>query len=69
MKRHLAENYDVTETENGKKGLEKAIAIIPDLVISDWMMPEMDGITLCQQLKTDETDQSYSYHHANGPGQ
>lgn len=54
IKKHLTDQYEIIETENGKKGLEKAIAIIPDLVISDWMMPEMDGITLCHQLKTDE---------------
>jgi len=54
IKKHLADSYDVIETENGRKGLEKARAVIPDLVISDWMMPEMDGITLCHELKTDE---------------
>ena len=54
IKRHLTDTYDVIETENGKKGLEKARAVIPDLVISDWMMPEMDGISLCHELKTDE---------------
>jgi len=54
IKNHLAVNYEIIETENGQKGLEKAIATIPDLVITDWMMPEMDGITLCHQLKTDE---------------
>lgn len=54
IRKHLIVNYEIAETENGKKGLEKAIAIIPDLVITDWMMPEMDGIALCQQLKTNE---------------
>lgn len=54
IKQHLADQYEVIETENGQQGLEKAIALIPDLVISDWMMPEMDGITLCNRLKTDE---------------
>jgi signal transduction histidine kinase/DNA-binding response OmpR family regulator len=54
IRKHLEGAYEIIETDNGKKGLEKAIATIPDLVVSDWMMPEMDGITLCHQLKTDE---------------
>lgn len=54
IRKHLEGNYEIIETENGKKGLEKTITTIPDLVISDWMMPEMDGITLCHRLKTDE---------------
>ncbi|MEO5562092.1 MAG: ATP-binding protein, partial [Chitinophagaceae bacterium] len=54
IRKHLSNDYEILETENGQKGLEKAIATLPDLVISDWMMPEMDGITLCNHLKTDE---------------
>lgn len=54
IKKNLADTYEIIETANGQKGLEKAIATIPDLVISDWMMPEMDGITFCHRLKTDE---------------
>lgn len=54
IKKHLSAEYEVIETENGKKGLEAAIALIPDIIISDWMMPEMDGIALCERLKSDE---------------
>jgi signal transduction histidine kinase/DNA-binding response OmpR family regulator len=50
----LSEKYTVVEAFNGKEGLEKAIKLIPDIVISDWMMPEMNGLAFCEELKKDE---------------
>ncbi len=48
----LKPNYKVLKAANGKKGLQKAINNVPDLIISDIMMPEMNGIELCNALKT-----------------
>lgn len=45
--------YRVIYAEDGKKGLGLAFETIPDLIISDVLMPVMDGFTLCTQLKSD----------------
>jgi CheY-like chemotaxis protein/AraC-like DNA-binding protein len=50
---HLIDLYRVIESEDGKAGLRKASADVPDLIITDLMMPKMDGIELCKQLKSD----------------
>ena len=43
--------FHVVAATNGKEGLEKAIALKPDLVITDLLMPEMDGFELIQHLR------------------
>ncbi|MBC9931810.1 hybrid sensor histidine kinase/response regulator transcription factor [Chitinophaga qingshengii] len=47
-------HYKVLECENGAAGLTVATTQIPDIIVSDVMMPEMDGLQFCQALKTDE---------------
>jgi len=55
---HIKENLEdccqMIEASDGEKGLSKAIECIPDLVITDLMMPNMDGVEMCKKLKTDE---------------
>jgi two-component system alkaline phosphatase synthesis response regulator PhoP len=48
------EGYDVTTSMNGKEAIEIAKQINPDLIILDVMMPEMDGIETCHELRNTE---------------
>lgn len=47
----LTNDYYVIEAVNGKEGFEIALKNIPDIIISDVMMPEMDGIEMCKKIK------------------
>lgn len=49
--RELSSDYHTIECSNGKEALDTIFRKTPDLVISDVVMPEMDGITLCQRIK------------------
>ncbi|AQG79615.1 hybrid sensor histidine kinase/response regulator transcription factor [Spirosoma montaniterrae] len=49
----LPQHYRIRRAVNGQDGLGQALEHLPDLIISDVMMPLMDGFTLCNQLKTD----------------
>ena len=50
----IQNNHQAITANNGEQGLLKAREIMPDLIITDVMMPVMDGIELCKRLKTDE---------------
>ncbi len=50
----LQDQYQILTSNNGKKGIEKAFETLPDIIISDVMMPVMDGFEVCNSLKKDE---------------
>ncbi len=50
----LNKNFHILIAHNGEEGLDKALRVLPDLIISDVRMPKMDGFELCKRLKTDE---------------
>lgn len=53
LREHLAGRFRVLTAANGVRGLEMARDHVPDLIISDVMMPEMDGQSLCEAVKGD----------------
>ena len=53
MKNEFLENYSVIEAENGWQGYEIAKSSDVDLIITDVMMPEMDGFELCRKIRKD----------------
>ena len=54
IKDNLKTDYRILEAVDGEDGWNTSIEQIPDLIVSDVMMPKMDGFKLCEKLKTDE---------------
>jgi signal transduction histidine kinase/DNA-binding response OmpR family regulator len=46
--------FEVKQSINGKVGIEDALTLIPDIIVTDLMMPEVDGVELCRILKANE---------------
>lgn len=47
----LSQDYHVSTAENGRMALDVAEEMIPDLIVTDWMMPELDGLELLRQIR------------------
>ncbi len=60
IKTELSKNYNIEEASDGLSGLEKAESIIPDLILSDVVMPNMDGIEMCKRTKVQYKNKPYS---------
>ena len=54
LKDNLKEHFHIIEASNGKEGWQKALALHPDIIVSDISMPEMNGMDLCRKIKNDE---------------
>jgi signal transduction histidine kinase len=54
LRSQLDEDYDVLEAADGTQALEKATQFLPDIILLDMMMPEMDGLGVCQELRKRE---------------
>lgn len=53
LKDNLKSLYEIEEASNGIEALRKAVELMPDMIVSDMMMPEMNGIELCRKIKAD----------------
>jgi signal transduction histidine kinase/DNA-binding response OmpR family regulator len=54
IKENVQSNYKVIEASDGEDGLNKALENIPDLIISDVLMPKLNGYEFCSSIKSDE---------------
>lgn len=50
----LESKFNVIVAHNGQEGLDKAKEVIPDIIITDLMMPKIDGMEMCRQIKEDD---------------
>jgi signal transduction histidine kinase/DNA-binding response OmpR family regulator len=53
LKRRLGDNYEIHEAENGEKGITLAFDVVPDLIISDIVLPGRSGLQITETLKQD----------------
>ena len=53
LKENLKDTFQIMESVNGKDGWRKTLALHPDLIVSDIIMPEMNGLDLCKKIRQD----------------
>ena len=54
-------DHDVVEAEDGVEGLAKVKESRPDVVLSDWNMPNMDGLQFCEALRAENIDVPFGF--------
>ena len=64
-KKLIKEGYTVVSVENGLKALEKLNETFFPIVISDWMMPGLDGVGLCRAIRKKRMEWLRIYHYIN----
>jgi len=58
LKTELMQDYEVIEAADGRQALALAAQFLPDIILCDMMMPEMDGIQVCRELRAKSTTQN-----------
>lgn len=57
LREEFSDDYNIIEAENGKDALYKTLEFNPDIIISDILMPEMDGKEFCKKIRNNESTQ------------
>ncbi len=55
LRENLEKQYNIVEAVDGLAGEKKALEIIPDLILTDLLMPKMDGVELCEKIRSNES--------------
>jgi two-component system, chemotaxis family, chemotaxis protein CheY len=60
-------NLQVDEAENGSDALAKLCSVVPDIILSDWNMPEMGGVDLLRELRSRGSEVTFGFVTRDAP--
>ena len=60
------QGYDIVAANSGSQALGRVLADMPNLIILDVMMPDMDGYEVCRRLRANPTNSYHPHHHVHG---